>query len=67
MFMVSLITSRAVSVLLGGSGVSQRAPRVNRDVAALLSPSKLETAQHAAGPVSAAAVDSRMWQPDRHD
>jgi hypothetical protein len=67
MFMVSLITSRAVSVLLGGSGVSQRAPRVNRDVGVLLSPRKPETARHAAGPVSAASVDSRMWQPFRHD
>lgn len=40
--------TRAVSVLLGGSGVRETAPQGAREVAALLSSRKPETAQDAA-------------------
>ena len=66
MFIVSISHARAVSVLLGGSGVYQPVPPANRDVGVLLSPRTPQTHQDVAGAICADSVDSQ-WQGHRHD
>lgn len=66
MFIVSLSSSRAVSVLLGGSGLCQQVCHVKRDVGALLSPRKPQTGPRTIVSVLPASVRS-LWQPDGHD
>ena len=65
MSVVSLSHARAVSVLLGGSGVCRSVPRTERDVGALLSPRKPQTSQDVAGSVCVAR--SICMQANRHD
>ena len=66
MFVASLSHARAVSVLLGGSGVCQPVPGASSDVGALLSPRKAQTSQDVAASTFVASIDA-PWQADRHD
>lgn len=66
MFVASLIHARAVSVLLGGSGVGQPQPGAYRDVGALLSPRKAQTNRDAAGSISVESDDA-LRQAAGHD
>ena len=66
MFVASVGHARAVSVLLGGSGVCQPVSRPRSDVGALLSPRKAQTSQDVAGSMWVASVET-PWQADRHD
>ena len=58
--------ARAVSVLLGGSGMCQPLARAEPELAVLLSPRTPRTSPHVAGSMSVASVDA-TWQADRHD
>jgi hypothetical protein len=58
--------ARAVSVLLGGSGMCQPIARAEAELAALLSPRTPRTSQDFAGSMSVASVDATR-QADRHD
>jgi hypothetical protein len=51
--------ARVVSVLLGGSGVCQRVSPAQRDIAALLLPSKARASREVAGSVCGASIDAR--------
>jgi hypothetical protein len=65
MFVESLSDARAVSVLLGGSGVSRPVARGERDVGALLSPRKPQTRHDVARSIYVARP---IGTPvDRHD
>ena len=66
MSVASLSHARAVSVLLGGSGICQAVPQAKRDVGALLSPRKAQMSQDVAGSIFAVSVDA-PWQAHRHD
>ena len=58
--------ARAVSVLLGGSGVCQPAVPATRDVAALLAPRKPQGSRDVAGSMCGASIDASL-QAHRHD
>ena len=58
--------ARAISVLLGGSGVRQPVASAQRDVAALLLPSKAQSSRAVAGSMCGASIDARS-QVRRHD
>jgi hypothetical protein len=58
--------ARAVSVLLGGSGICHLAAPARRDVAALLLPIKAQASRDVAGSMCSASIDARSQVP-RHD
>ena len=66
MFRASISYARAISVLLGGSGVCQPAPSAQPDVGVLLSPRKRQMGHEIVGATRVGSVDSQ-WQVHRHD
>jgi hypothetical protein len=58
--------ARAVSVLLGGSGICQPITSAHRDIAALLLPSKAQASRDVAGSVCGASIKARS-RVRRHD
>jgi hypothetical protein len=66
MFATNRSHARAVSVLLGGSGMCQPVARAEPELAVLLSPRTPRTSQDFAGSMSVASVDVTR-QADRHD
>jgi hypothetical protein len=66
MFVASCSHARAVSVLLGGSGMCQPLARAEPELAVLLSPRTPRTSPHVARSMSVASVNGTR-QADRHD
>ena len=58
--------ARAISVLLGGSGVCHPVAPARRDIAALLLPNKARASREVAASVFGASIDGRS-QIRRHD